>query len=294
MATPSELMQVALATVEAMEMKEALSSDGGFNSIWVRDEEIASRGGCARCRDVPCCCLPFVNHQDCCFCNHLSSLINNPYSFNQRKATLRLLARPRTASAFSTSSPPSASSELDPILSSRRCRHHTPAGLAHPLSPPSHPTPTHTMASPPASHPFMRQHIGPTPSPPNSTHTGPTFASLAPTPASTGKRTSATPTERSDVRSERSTISPLPPPRPGATRSPRLGANDPPPELEVPTAGGIENGDAAPAANGSAMSQGAREWVARAAAAEPETPRKLSRWEEKVQGDLAGWRGGHG
>lgn len=31
-----------------------------------------------------------------------------------------------------------------------------------------------------------------------------------------------------------------------------------------------------------------------AAAPHSTSPRKLSRWEEKVQGDLAGWRGGHG
>jgi hypothetical protein len=141
------------------------------------------------------------------------------------------------------------------------------------------------MASPPASHPFMRQRIGSTPSPPGSTPDAPTFASLGPTPNTTraGSRAGAATPSGSDVRSERSTTSPLPPPRPGAaTRSPHLGASDPTPEPEA-------NGKAEPAGNGSAR----RSW-GDGLTVEAEAPRKLSRWEEKVQGDLAGWRGGHG
>ncbi|KLT44281.1 hypothetical protein CC85DRAFT_283795 [Cutaneotrichosporon oleaginosum] len=137
------------------------------------------------------------------------------------------------------------------------------------------------MASPPASHPFMRQRIGSTPSPPGSTPDAPTFASLGPSPNTTraGSRAGAATPSGSDVRSELSASSPLPPPRPGtASRSPRLGPSDPAMEPEA-------NGKADPASR--------RSW-ADGLTVEPEAPRKLSRWEEKVQGDLAGWRGGHG
>ncbi|BEJ14821.1 hypothetical protein CspHIS471_0405880 [Cutaneotrichosporon sp. HIS471] len=139
------------------------------------------------------------------------------------------------------------------------------------------------MASPPASHPFMRQRIGSTPSPAGSTPDAPTFASLGPTPnttRTTSRAGAATP--GSDVRSERSATSPLPPPRPGTiTRSPRLGDSDPTLEPEM---------------NGKAEAK-RRSWgeaLTVEAEAEASAPRKLSRWEEKVQGDLAGWRGGHG
>lgn len=130
-----------------------------------------------------------------------------------------------------------------------------------------------TMPSPPGNHPFMRPAISATPSPPGSLHQpGAAYyqsianPNLAP-PSADGRSASSRPASSLSA-------TPSGPPRPLSAQTPRSTAGA---RFSVNgTPNGSTNGHAAPYREG------------------PDVPRKLSRWEEKVQGDLAGWRGGHG
>ncbi|TXT15504.1 hypothetical protein VHUM_00007 [Vanrija humicola] len=137
------------------------------------------------------------------------------------------------------------------------------------------------MASPPANHPFLRPAITATTAPPGSFHPPDNTAFYQPmgTSIPSSARTSLRPASQvsaapSATPSAPAALSSPAPPVPSLPRSPR-------PE----TTRSVSTGPPVPAASAPVPSNGL---------AAPEPPRKLSRWEEKVQGDLAGWRGGVG
>ncbi|KAL1413807.1 hypothetical protein Q8F55_001591 [Vanrija albida] len=131
------------------------------------------------------------------------------------------------------------------------------------------------MASPPANHPFLRPAITATTAPPGSFNPpdntafyqpmGTSIPSSARTSLRPASQVSATP---SATPSAPAALASPAPPVPSLPRSPRPDA-----------ARTSSTGPPPPQSNGNAV---------------PEPPKKLSRWEEKVQGDLAGWRGGVG
>jgi len=134
-----------------------------------------------------------------------------------------------------------------------------------------------TMSSPPAGHPFLRPAISPI----GSGGGGTSYYRPMTAPGSdTGHAAAADTTT-------------------GSMRSAVSGSR---PESRASAGGGGGTGAGARSSSShapptqsnrtSANQSGASGATQRGSDAEP--PRKLSRWEEKVQGDLAGWRGGEG
>lgn len=120
------------------------------------------------------------------------------------------------------------------------------------------------MASPPANHPFMRPAIATVTQNAQNGGTGTAYYSPP----------SASPPQAF----ERKSLSPRPPS--SLSAAPRSRPTSPATPSQQDKFGSL---------NGSAKPEAFHEpWL------EEQPPKKLTRWEEKVQGDLAGWRGGQG
>lgn len=123
------------------------------------------------------------------------------------------------------------------------------------------------MASPPANHPFMRPAIATVTQQNGANATQPGTAYYSPPSASPPHAF------------ERKSLSPRPPSAlSAAPKSPPTSPTAASPQDQFATLNGA-------ATKGEGF---AEPWLAE------DPPKKLTRWEEKVQGDLGGWRGGHG